>query len=169
MNGKVSAMTWWQNVEQTAAGDKPEHIACRTSSPTVGRWRTSVPRPESVASFARAYGRPVLEAFVAAGFFAAEEVRAQVAIIRIEEPSDDELLDMLVGRLRRDREDGEGNAEQPAPKPQGSSGRASLHELCPATAAEVGGAEVARYGEPAHAPDAAAAEHSQDRGRLDPA
>lgn len=116
MSANVSAMTWWQYVETHAAGETQERIARRVdvSTPTVGRWRNSAPRPETVAAFARAYGRPVLEAFVAAGFLTADEAGAQVTTHRLEEPSDEQLLSLLARRLRQAREDVMGNAQHPA-------------------------------------------------------
>ncbi|MBE1606224.1 helix-turn-helix domain-containing protein [Actinopolymorpha pittospori] len=41
---------------------------------SVNRWQTGDPKPESVRAFAIEYGRPVPEAFVAAGFMQPEDV-----------------------------------------------------------------------------------------------
>lgn len=107
MRANLTAMTWWHYVEQTAPGRPQEEIARRVgvSAATVTRWKVSEPRPSNVAAFARAYGRPVLEAFVAAGFLTAQEADTQVIVTRYEDPSDEEILELLARRLRRDRED----------------------------------------------------------------
>lgn len=100
-------MTWWDYVSRIAKGETQERIARRinVTSPSVGRWKTSAPKPENVAAFARAYGRPVLEAFIAAGFLSETDAAAQVTITRQQDPSDDELLDLLRRRLERDRQE----------------------------------------------------------------
>jgi transcriptional regulator with XRE-family HTH domain len=67
---------WWMYVEQTAAGDSQARIAARIglTGPSVGRWaKGALPDPSTAAEFARQYGRPVLEAFLAAGFLTPEE------------------------------------------------------------------------------------------------
>jgi len=100
-------MTWWQYVEQTAPGRTQEQIARQVgvSAATITRWRASEPKPANVAAFARAYSRPVLEAFVAAGFLTPEDAAIQVTVTRYEDPSDDELIELITRRLRSDRED----------------------------------------------------------------
>lgn len=93
-------MTWWEYVQRIAETHSPSEISRRTGigQSSIGRWDSSSPKPESVAAFARAYGRPVLEAFVRAGFLTEEE--AQMT----EVPSDlskVELEDLLTEALRR--------------------------------------------------------------------
>lgn len=72
---------WWDYVQQVAKGAKQADIAERAgvNQVTVSRWKKGAEsaRPENVAAFARAYGRPVLEAFIAAGFLTAEEADAR--------------------------------------------------------------------------------------------
>lgn len=72
-------MKWIDYVNKTAAGATQSAIGYKigVSAATISRWATFAPRPENVASFARAYGRPVLEAFIAAGFLTAEEANEQ--------------------------------------------------------------------------------------------
>ena len=110
------AMTWWQYVEEVSGGATQDAIA-RTvgniTSPSVGRWKKSEPKPSSVAAFARAYGRPVLEAFVAAGFLTDDDARTQVTTVRHEDPSDEELLDLLRRRLERDQRSSDGHQSAP--------------------------------------------------------
>lgn len=109
-------MTWWAYVQHVTSGAPQITIAKKTdiNGSTISRWRTSEPQPANVVTFAKAYGRPVLEAFVAAGFLSEEDAGAQLVITRHTDPSDDELLDLLRDRLARLREL-MGNAQHPAP------------------------------------------------------
>jgi transcriptional regulator with XRE-family HTH domain len=76
----LDVMRWSEYVERVIGSDRQVDVARRTgiNQTTISRWlapqtdhsrRTS----QSVAAFARAYGRPVLEAFVVAGFLTPEE------------------------------------------------------------------------------------------------
>jgi len=61
-----------------------------------------VPDPVPVAAFARAYHRPVLEAFIAAGFLTAQEAGEQptaLPLSPVKSLTDDELLDEVRRRL----------------------------------------------------------------------
>ena len=149
---RITAMTWWDYVERTAPGETQEQIARKTdvATPTVGRWKQSTPKPDSVAAFARAYRRPVLKAFVAAGFLTADEAGAQVVIEHAEDPSDEELLDLIARRLRRDSQESE-------------PGR----ESAPTTRPDV--ALAAMSGVPQHMPDTTTGEEPQDPGGDEPA
>ena len=68
---------WWDYVEQVAGGDTLSEMARRTgiSSTTIPRWRRTSRRVDAgdVIAFARAYGRPPLEALVVAGYLTPEE------------------------------------------------------------------------------------------------
>lgn len=69
-------MQWIEYVGQVAKGDSQAAIGAKAGvdSSTVFRWGKGLaPKPETVVAFARAYSRPVLEAFVAAGFLTAED------------------------------------------------------------------------------------------------
>lgn len=94
---------WWQYVTEVGQGDSQAQLARRTglSSATVSRWQASDPQPRSVAAFAVAYGRPVLEAFVAAGFLTEDQARAQVVRSDPTQMSDDELLAEVRSRMAR--------------------------------------------------------------------
>ena len=128
MSANLSAMTWWQYVTSIAGGDTQTQISQKSgvTQSNVSRWRREKQGvdPTSVAAVARAYGRPVLEAFIAAGFLSEDEARAQVTITRYEQPDDETLLDLLAARLRRDGEAGEGSGQQPAPMKQAGLGPA---------------------------------------------
>ncbi|KAB8186947.1 XRE family transcriptional regulator [Nonomuraea phyllanthi] len=68
-------MSWWTYVQQIAGQASAREISRRTGigQTSVNRWQHASPKPENVATFARTYERPVLEAFVAAGFLTEEE------------------------------------------------------------------------------------------------
>jgi transcriptional regulator with XRE-family HTH domain len=78
---RVSGMTWWKYVLKTSGEASQVEIAQRVgiSPASISRWKESAPKPENVAAFARAYNRPVLEAFVAAGFLSADEAKERPA------------------------------------------------------------------------------------------
>lgn len=93
-------MNWWTYVMDVSGGGSAAEIAKRVgiSGPSVSRWRDSAPKPENVAAFTRAYGRPVLEGFVAAGFLSKKEAGEQPAgKPSLADLSNDELL-MEIGR-----------------------------------------------------------------------
>lgn len=71
-------MGWWDYVQRIAGQESQQEIARRLemSPSSVNRWQSSAPKPESVRAFAVAYGRPVQEAFVAAGYMQADDVAA---------------------------------------------------------------------------------------------
>ena len=173
MAANISAMTWWQYVEHIALDETQERIARRidVSTPTVSRWKTSSPKPETAAAFARAYGRPVVEAFIAAGFLTADDAKAQVTINRYEDPSDDQLLALISRRLRGDREAGEHGGDtattKAPPSEPGSGG--TVRRLIPDSKVEPPLRVAARRGRPASRPGETAGEESQDRGGFDPA
>lgn len=98
----VVAVTWWEYVHKHADGGTNVAIAAKVgiTPSSVGRWgKGSRPDPEQAAAFAKAYNRPVLEAFVAAGFLTPEEAGEVPAA----EPSLDELSnrDLLAELTRR--------------------------------------------------------------------
>ncbi|WP_242882656.1 hypothetical protein [Actinomadura litoris] len=94
-------MTWWDYVTRIAQGDTQGAIGTRTglSQGGISGWRTKAPKPETVAAFARGYDRPVLEAFVAAGFLTADEAGITEAPATLTNLSSAELLNELGRRL----------------------------------------------------------------------
>lgn len=97
-------MNWWNYVQEHTGGDTQEKIARRVdiSTPSVGRWQRGTPKPENVAAFARAYDRPVLEAFIAAGFLTEEEAKARIVIDKTVSPqsfSNEQLVNEIRRRL----------------------------------------------------------------------
>lgn len=107
----VSPMNaWWAYVTEKSGSDAAPPIARKLGidQSTVNRWRTSIPQPERVALFARTYGRPVIEAFVAAGFLTAEEAGQKVEpIVDADVLSDEDLVAQVAKRLARSRDVGE--------------------------------------------------------------
>jgi transcriptional regulator with XRE-family HTH domain len=113
----VGRVTWWDYVTGAAGGDDQATIARKSGvgQSMVSRWRASVPHPENAAAFARAYGRPVLEAFIAAGFLTPEEADEKPsAPPSLASLSDEELLDAVRARMK-----GERDGRQPEPEKSG--------------------------------------------------
>lgn len=114
---------WWDYV-QRVGGDNQAAIAARMSrgehtitAASISRWQHSVPKPGNVAAFAIAFDRPVLEAFVAAGFITEEQAGAQVTITKPADLTQAELVAELARRV---------NGEEPASG--AASGAGSLGE-----------------------------------------
>lgn len=99
----AAANTRWVNYVNSVVGtDTQALIGQKTgvSAATISRWSVFAPKPENVAAFARAYRRPVLEAFIAAGFLSEEEAGQQPAAkASAASLSNDELLEELKERL----------------------------------------------------------------------
>lgn len=100
----LADMPWWTYVDQVARGDTQARIAGKVgvTGPSVGRWaKGALPDPSTAAEFARQYGRPVLEAFVAAGFLTTEEARQRPSQRHsITTYDDDELVEDIRRRIR---------------------------------------------------------------------
>lgn len=166
----VAAMEWWDYVQHVTGGIPNAHIAeaIDITAPSVGRWRRgSKPDPQQAATFARVYKRPVLEAFLAAGFLTPEEAQQRPsAAPSLAELTDDELLVEVAHRMRRGGTDAS-TAE---------AGKKSRDEIAAlnvvAMAAQKGRGHSHRAGEdpeldevPDWARDAAAHTSSEPKGR----
>lgn len=106
-------VNWWSYVQRIADGATNAEIAKRigVTAPSVGRWSTGGPDPLKAAAFARAYHRPVLEAFVAAGFLTAGEAKQRpTGRASLSELGDDELVAEVARRLGLAREGGADDA-----------------------------------------------------------
>lgn len=97
-------MTWWEYVQRVSRGATQVQIAQRTGieQTSVSRWKrgTGGVRPDSVAAFARAYGRPVIEAYVAAGYLDEQDAAGHITLAA--DPAalrDEQLIAELERRL----------------------------------------------------------------------
>lgn len=95
-------MTWWEYVQRIAKTNSPSEIGRRTGigQSSIGRWDSASPKPESVSAFARAYGRPVLEAFVEAGFLTKEEAQMTEAPPDLSKVKVEDLLNEAIRRVK---------------------------------------------------------------------
>lgn len=109
-------MTWWEYVQRTAGDETQAQIAARIgiTGPSVGRWsRGSNPDPDVAARFAREFGRPVLEAFIAANYLTPEEAGEQPsAVPSLTELSHDELLAEVRRRMEGGSDAGQAEAQK---------------------------------------------------------
>lgn len=97
-----SSARWVNYVSSVVGTDTQATIGMKTgvSAATISRWSVFAPKPENVAAFARAYQRPVLEAFIAASFLSEEEAGQQPTVRpSAASLSNEELLQELRGRL----------------------------------------------------------------------
>lgn len=171
----VRDMKWWQYVQSVAGTDQQREIAQKlgVDQSTISRWKqTGIPgKPENVSAFASAYNRPVLEAFIAAGFLTERDARATVTVPDIGQLSDDDLLSEVKRRMNKEVV---GNAEHPAPmNPTGESPvkRHLSAVQSPAPTVDEPATETkraARKGRPGALPDTTTGEESQDNGSMEP-
>lgn len=95
----------WSDYVREVIGDDQQVEAARKSGldqTAISRWLKNdhVPKPELAARFARAYNRPVIEAFVAAGFLTPEEAKERpTAPPSLDGLSSEQLLDELGRRV----------------------------------------------------------------------
>lgn len=117
MAANLSGMTWWEYVRKTVGTDVQTVIAERAdvAQATVSRWKLGKQAVDArgAIAFARATGRPAVEALVVAGYLEPGEARAQVTITRHEDPSDEELLELLRRRLESDQRSSDGRQSAP--------------------------------------------------------
>lgn len=103
---KMPAMSsWWSYVVRTAGTDEQKSIAAKSGlGPTViNRWASGSVEPsaKSVVQFARAYGRPAVEALVASNYLAAGDASKVIEIHHsAEKISDAELVAEVERRLK---------------------------------------------------------------------
>lgn len=94
-------LDWNQYIRTIAAGQTNVEISNRTGigPSTISRWGR--PKATDVIAFARAYGRPVTEALVAAGFITPTEASAFVSysVVKAEEISNEQLAALVATRL----------------------------------------------------------------------
>ena len=98
-------MSWWEYVDRIKGGDTQDAVATAVGvkGSTISRWKSGGVDPRHAAAFARHYGRPVLEAFVAAGFLTPAEARMRPAAAPdFSQLSNDELLELVRARMREE-------------------------------------------------------------------
>ncbi|MEV4097013.1 helix-turn-helix domain-containing protein [Streptosporangium saharense] len=95
-------MSWWEYVQRVSGEITQAAIAERMgmSQSAVGRWQSSTPKPEAVRAFAHAFDRPVVEAFVAAGFLTEEEAELREVPADLARVDTEYLLEELRRRTR---------------------------------------------------------------------
>lgn len=96
---------WWEYVQRITDGATQATIAERVGvrQSSVARWRATAPKPATVIAFARAYGRPVLEAFVAAGYLSEEDAALTEIQATARDLTDEELIAELQRRMADSR------------------------------------------------------------------
>ncbi|AFL48014.1 immunity repressor [Mycobacterium phage Avani] len=113
--------TWWNYVTRIAGTEEQKAIAAKSKiGPTViNRWAngSTAPSAQSIVQLARAYGRPPVEAFVAAGYLtpseAADVIEVHYGPDRI---SDAELVAQIEIRLKEARDVMEAQTEKRTPR-----------------------------------------------------
>ena len=118
----LESVTWWEYVQQVAGGASNATIAAKVgvTAPSVGRWKNGGADAATVARFAREFGRPVLEALIAAGYITADEAgQTPSAPVSLEDLDDAALVREIAARLERGRND-----RQPSPEKSSSGPRA---------------------------------------------
>lgn len=113
----IEYMSWWGYVERVTGNATNADIANKigVTGPSIGRWKSgSHPDPGTAATLARAYDRPVLEAFIAAGFLTAEEAQARPTLeYDITRLDDDDLLKEVERRMKEGGHDaGQASAQK---------------------------------------------------------
>lgn len=103
----MASETWAEYVRRVTAHITQAKAAelAGVNPAAIGRWirgDTDAPRAESVVSFARALGRPPVEALVAAGYLQVGEASHSIEVrTPISDYTDIELLDELKRRATR--------------------------------------------------------------------
>lgn len=115
--------SWWNYVTRTAKTDVQKTMAAKTgiSETAFSRWKRGANRPEAphVITFARAYGRPPVEALVAANILGVDDVAAVIEVhSEISTITDDDLLAEVGRRMKGQSNDLETAQKSPA-SPEG--------------------------------------------------
>lgn len=96
------AAAWWNYVQHVARGDNNQTIAAKVgiTGPSVGRWRVGGVDAGTATRFAKVYGRPPIEALIAAGYITEREAGAQpVTLPSLDEFTDQELISEVQRRM----------------------------------------------------------------------
>jgi transcriptional regulator with XRE-family HTH domain len=94
---------WWDYVVRVSGTSVQKSIATKSGigETAFSRWKQGKnlpPEALTVINFARSYGRPPVEALVAAGYLTSEEA---ADVIELEPSVDDLPLDVLLDAIRR--------------------------------------------------------------------
>ncbi|MBB3041172.1 helix-turn-helix domain-containing protein [Nocardioides soli] len=114
-------MSWSEYVARWSSGEVNRVIAQKVgvTEPSIARWKNGgikSPDAKQVAAFARAYGRPILEAFVAADFLTEEEARVRpTAVPSLSSLDEVELIKEILRRAEERGEHGGDTAATSAP------------------------------------------------------
>jgi len=97
-------VSWWQYVVTVTGNAAQKDIAAATGidQSSISRWQrgTNTPRAEAVVALARAYGRSPVEALVAAGYLASDELGV-VELTTLTGDLRGASIDSLLSELRR--------------------------------------------------------------------
>jgi transcriptional regulator with XRE-family HTH domain len=100
----VTQVSWWQYVVTVTGNAAQKDIATATGidQSSISRWQrgTNTPRAEAVVALARAYGRSPVEALVAAGYLASDELGV-VELTTLTGDLRGASIDSLLSELRR--------------------------------------------------------------------
>jgi transcriptional regulator with XRE-family HTH domain len=100
----VAPVSWWQYVVTVTGNAAQKEIAVATGidQSSISRWQrgTNNPRAEAVVALARAYGRSPVEALVAAGYLASDELGV-VELTTLTGDLRSASVDSLLSELRR--------------------------------------------------------------------
>ena len=126
----IDDVSWWGYVERVSDNAPRVQIAklVGLTPSAISRWASGAnPDPDKAAALARAYERPVLEAFVAAGFLTEDEAGQQPAERPdLDQLTDDELLAEIGRRLAQRRtgvsDGGSSQQKMSSPGPKGALG-----------------------------------------------
>lgn len=141
----VHMSIWWEYVVRIAKTEVQKKMAADTgiSETAFSRWKNGTNKPEAphVITFARAYGRPAVEALVAADILSADDAGQAIEIHRgVDDFTDSELLEAIGLRMKGLRNVLEVAQEQAA------SGETPSHEKNPDELADEGQSASARLG-----------------------
>jgi hypothetical protein len=105
--------TWPEYVARHSRNARQEDIAyaVEVDQTTVGRWLDverwnagKRPTPDHVVRFAKAYGRRPVEAYIAAGYLAPDDISGPIQIaVSMDDVSDEDFVKGLADRLSRYR------------------------------------------------------------------
>lgn len=100
----VEVTGFWKYVERVSDGASMTEIAAKIggglAQSTVSRWKETVPKIQSVVTFAKVYGQDPIDALVIAGFLT-EDDRLDAAVARAPVDLSQFTSEQLVGELAR--------------------------------------------------------------------